>query len=169
MLDFLGRLGSALFCGAQHWGLWNSHPFTVANIPEGIRENGHKKIQLITCARCAFTRKLLRGATSAIVTAFLTGLCGRLSTWNSYEILILISVSVGTSFPLPILESILNNPCCVGRIDWLLLIRHKSHFEGYLSQLRAAASHPRLSEVRWHIMIAITGKQADPICKNDAT
>ena len=164
----------------QHVLLWcptlgplESHPFTIANIPEENCENGLNKVQLIIRARSGFTRKLLRRAissqasSSATVTVFLIGPFGNLPAWNTYETLVLISASTGASFTLPILEAVLNDPCCIGRVDCLLLIRHRSHIDGYLSRLQAAASHPRSSEVSLHIMVAVTGKQAKPICRDN--
>ena len=160
----------------QHVLLWcptlgplESHPFTIANIADEKRERSLDKVQLIIRARSGFTRKLhQRAISSTRVTAFLTGPFGNLPTWNTYETLVLISASTGASFTVPILESVLNDPCCVTRIECLLLVRHKSHLDGYLSRLRAAASHPRSSEISLHIMVAITGKQAEPITEDDA-
>ena len=50
----------------------------------------------------------------------------------------------------------------------LLLVRHKSHLDGYLSRLQAALSHPKSPELSLHIMVAVTGKQMKPICEDDA-
>lgn len=160
----------------QHVLLWcptlrplESHPFTIANMADENRERGLDKVQLIIRARSGFTRKLHRRAiSSSTVTAFLTGPFGNLPTWNTYETLVLISASTGASFTLPILETVLNDPCCVRRIECLLLVRHKSHIDGYLSRLRAAASHPRSSEISLHIMVAFTGRQADSMCEIEA-
>ena len=163
----------------QHVLLWcptlgplESHPFTIANIPDGgNREKSPNKVQLIIRARSGFTRKLFRRAvssqatSSAAVTAFLTGPFGNLPTWNTYETLVLISASTGASFTLPILDTVLKDPCCVRRIDCLLLIRYKSHIDGYVSRLLAAASNPKVS---LHIMVAVTSNEEDPACEDDA-
>ncbi|KAL9131286.1 MAG: hypothetical protein Q9175_006797, partial [Cornicularia normoerica] len=167
-IEFCWKAGQHVFLWCPTLGPLESHPFTIANIPEGNCENGLDRIQLIIRARSGFTRKLLRrAASSATVTVFLTGPFGNLPNWNTYETLILISASTGVSFTLPILETVLNDPCCVRRIDYLLLIRRKSHIDGYLSRLRAAASHPRSSEVSLHIMIVVTGTPEGLICEDD--
>lgn len=160
----------------QHVLLWcptlaplESHPFTIASPPKGNCENGLQSLQLIIRAHSGFTRKLFRQATSsAAMTVFLTGPFGNLPTWNTYETLVLISASTGASFTLPILEAVLNNPCCVKTIDVLLLVRQKSHLQPYLSRLQAAFSHPRSSELSLHIMVAITGKQSELMREDDA-
>ena len=159
----------------QHVLLWcpalgplESHPFTIANTTGVNSENGFQKVQLIIRARSGFTRKLYqRAMTSATVTAFLTGPFGSLPKWNTHETLVLISASTGASFTLPVLESVLNDPSCVKRIECLLLVRHKSHIEGYVSRLQAAASRSVSSEVTVHITVAITGKQVDTVSEKD--
>ena len=165
----------------QHVLLWyptlgplESHPFTISNISEKKQEAGSSKVELIIRARSGFTRRLYRralslGATSPTATVFLTGPFGSLPAWNTYETLVLISASTGASFTLPILESVLNDLCCVRRIDCLLLVRHRSHIDGYLSRLLAAASHPRSSELSLQIKIAVTGEQGGPIGEDDAS
>ena len=161
----------------QHVLLWcptlaplESHPFTIANLPMENRGNGLQTLQLIIRAHSGFTRKLFRQATSSTtVTVFLTGPFGNLPVWNTYETLILISASTGASFSLPLLESVLNDPCCVTMIYVLVLVRHRSHLDAYLSRLQAAFSHPRSSELSLHIMVAITGKQVEPMCEDGAT
>ena len=169
-IEFSWKAGQHVLLWCPYLGPLESHPFTIANVYEKNGGNGINDVQLIIRARSGFTRKLLRRATSpAPVTAFLTGPLGNLPTWNTFETLVLISASTGASFTLPILESVLKDPCCVSRIECLFLVRHKSHIDGYISRLRAAASHPRSSEISLRIMIAVTGKHADPISEDDAT
>ena len=168
-VGFAWKAGQHILLWCPTLGPLESHPFTIANVPDHNRGNGLNKVQLIIRARSGFTRKLLRRATSSTtVTAFLTGPFGNLPTWNTYETLVLISASTGASFTLPILETALNDPCCVKRIDCLFLVRQKSHINGYLSRLQAVASDSRYSEISLYIMVAVTGKQVDPICEDDA-
>lgn len=161
----------------QHVLLWcptlgplESHPFTIASLPKGDREKGLQNLQLVIRARSGFTRRLFRKATSSpMATVFLAGPFGNMPTWNTYETLVLISASTGASFTLPILETVLSDPCCVSRVDVLLLVRHKSHLDGYLPRLQAALFHPKSSEISLHIMVAVTGKQVEPTCEDKAT
>lgn len=157
----------------QHVLLWcptlgplESHPFTIANIAAENSSNDTTKVELIIRARSGFTRRLHQRALSSrrtnpvTVTAFVTGPFGNLPTWNAYETLVLISASTGASFTLPILESVLRSTCCVRRIECLLLVREKSHLDGYLSRLLAAASQSIPSGIALRITLAVTGKQA---------
>ena len=163
-IGFSWKAGQHVLLWCPTLGPLESHPFTIANVSDEKSGYRSQRVQLIIRARSGFTRKLYRRAvTSASVTAFLTGPFGNLPTWNTYETLVLISASTGASFTLPILETVLKDPCCVKRVDCLLLVRHKSHISGYLAQLEAAASRATSSEILLRIQIAITGKEADPV------
>ena len=165
-IGFSWKAGQHVFLWCPTLGPLESHPFTIANVSDEKRGYSSQRVQLIIRARSGFTRKLYRRAvTSASVTAFLTGPFGNLPTWNTYETLVLISASTGASFTLPILETVLKNPYCIKRVDCLLLVRHKSHISGYVTQLEAAASRAMSSEISLRIQVAITGKEADPISK----
>ena len=168
-IGFSWKAGQHVLLWCPTLGPLESHPFTIANIPKEKGGSNSQEVQLIIRARSGFTRKLYRRAlTSASVTAFLTGPFGNLPTWNTYETLVLISASTGASFTLPVLETVLKDPCCVKRVDCLLLVRHKSHISGYVARLEAAASRAMSSEVSFRIQVAITGEEADPISKSGA-
>ena len=171
-VGFSWKAGQHILLWCPELGLVESHPFTIANFPDND-ETGPRKLELVIRARSGFTRRLHRraaspGATSVMATVFLTGPFGSLPAWNTYETLVLISASTGASFTTPILESILKNPCCVSRVDCLLLVRDRSYIDGYLSRLLAAASHPRAEEISLRIMIAVTGGQGDSVCESDS-
>ena len=163
-IGFSWKAGHHVLLWCPTLGPLESHPFTIANVSEEERGCNSQEVRLIIRARSGFTRKLYRRAvTSTSVTAFLTGPFGNLPTWNTYETLVLISASTGASFTLPILETVLKDPCCVKRVDCLLLVRHKSHLSGYVAQLEAAASRAKSSEISLRIEVAITGKEAHPV------
>lgn len=171
-VGFSWKAGQHVLLWCPTLGPFESHPFTISNIPE-TRKDGLNRVELIIRARSGFTRRLYRHAassqaTSVTMTAFLTGPLGNVPAWNTYETLVLISASTGASFNLPILEAVLREPCCVRRIDCLLLVRHESHVDGYLSRLLSAVSHPRASEVSLQITIAVTGKERGPFRDDDA-
>ena len=168
-IGFRWKAGQHVFLCCPTLGPLESHPFTITNTPKKNCKKDLNEVQLIIRARSGFTRKLLRRAESsaATVTAFITGPFGNLPDWNTYETLVLISASTGASFTLPILETVISDPCCIRRVDCLLLVRHQSHIDGYFSQLRAAACHPRSSELSLRIVIAVTGRRVDAISEDD--
>ena len=163
-IGFSWKAGQHVLLWCPTLGPLESHPFTIANVSDEKCGYSSQELHLVIRARSGFTRKLYRRAvTSASVTAFLTGPFGNLPTWNSYETLVLISASTGASFTLPILETVLKDPCCIKRVDCLLLVRHKSHISGYVAQLEAAASRAMSSGITLRIQVAITGEEADPV------
>lgn len=163
-IGFSWKAGQHVLLWCPTLGPLESHPFTIANVSDEKCGYSPQELQLIIRARSGFTRKLYRRAvTSASVPAFFTGPFGNLPSWNTYETLVLISASTGASFTLPILETVLKDPCCVRRVDCLLLVRHKSHISGYVAQLEAAASRALSSEITLRIQVAITGEETDPV------
>ena len=149
----------------QHVLLWcplfaplEVHPFTISNLSQRDRKGDSRKLELVVRARSGFTRRLNRHAVSsqAPIKAFITGPFGRMPTWNSFETLVLISASTGASFTLSILQSVLDEPCCVHRIDCLVLVRQRSHVDAYLPRLREILYHPGALECCLKITIAVT-------------
>ena len=163
-IGFSWKAGQHVLLWCPTLGPLESHPFTIANVSDEKCGYSSQELHLVIRARSGFTRKLYRRAvTSASLTAFLTGPFGNLPTWNTYETLVLISASTGASFTLPILETVLKDPCCIKRVDCLLLVRHRSHISSYVAQLEAAASRAMSSEVMVRIQVAMTGEEADPV------
>lgn len=165
-VNFCWRPGQYILLWCPTLGPLESHPFTISNISYNTARNGPNEIDLVVRARTGFTRRLHNRANSSntacpTLRAFITGPFGSLPTWNTFETIVLISASTGASFTLPILESILRDPCCVSRIDCFLLVRDRSHVDAYLQRLEAAAVHDKASEVDVRIEIAVTGKLHD--------
>jgi len=160
-INFRWETGQHILLWCPQLSVFGSHPFTISNIPN-MSKNTPGKIELTIRARFGFTRKLHRRAIashpdpSTTTTAFITGPFGSLPAWNTFETLVLISASTGASFTLPILESVLRNPCCVSRTDCYFLIRDETHLDAYISRIRAAAFHPRAAEMDLRIVIAVT-------------
>ncbi len=160
------RPGQYILLWCPTLGPMESHPFTISNISHNTARNGPNEVDLVVRARTGFTRRLHNRASSSQnacpkVRAFITGPFGSLPTWNTFETIVLISASTGASFTLPILESILRDPCCISRIDCFLLVRDRSHVDAYLQRLEAAAVHDIASEVDLRIEIAVTGQLHD--------
>lgn len=165
-VQFSWRPGQYILVWCPTLGPMESHPFTISNISHIAAKNGPNEINLVVRARTGFTRRLHNRACSSQsacpkVRAFITGPFGCLPTWNTFETIVLISASTGASFTLPLLESILRDPCCVTRIDCFLLVRDRSHVDAYMQRLEAAAVHDNASKVDLRIEIAVTGKLHD--------
>ena len=159
-VKFTWNAGQHVLLWCPWFGPSEVHPFTISNLPEIDHESGSRKLELTVRSRAGFTKRLNRRArsTHASMRAFITGPFGILPAWNSFETLVLISASTGASFNLPILQSVLDEPCCVRRIDCCLLFRRKSHVDAYIPRLQDILRHPRVAECGLKITIAITGE-----------
>lgn len=162
-INFSWKAGQHILLWCPTLGPLESHPFTISNISNRSQEDARTEIDLVIRVRTGFTRRLNRRAASSQsapcnIRAFVTGPFGSLPSWNTFETIVLISASTGASFTLPILESILLEPCCVSRIDCLLLVRDRVHVDAYLQRLKAAAAHDQVSKVDLRIEIAVTGE-----------
>ncbi|KAL6722311.1 ferric-chelate reductase Frp1 [Lecanora helva] len=162
-IHFTWKPGQHVLLWCPSLGPLESHPFTIANVSQGVSGQQPNEIQLVIRARSGFTRRLHRrvskaaGSRPPIIRAFLTGPLGSLPSWNAYETVILISASTGASFTLPILESILHEPCCVTHLSCVFLVRDSAHLDAYLPRLKNAAAHQNATQVGLTILIAVTG------------
>jgi NAD(P)H-flavin reductase len=154
--------GQHIYVCIPRLGLIESHPFTITNIPSKTQQLND--VHLAIVAHSGFSRRLHRLASRpnsgrpAKVRTFIQGPFGSHPTWNTFETVVLISASTGTSFTLPILESIIENPCCVRRVDLLLLVKSNAQCTCYLNQLKKAASQGSRSELELHILVVATGE-----------
>ena len=156
-VHFSWKAGQHVFIWCPSFGPLEDHPFTVSNVSKADRENGTQQLELVIRTRSGFTQRLRRRAIASQgpLKVCVTGPFGSLPSWSSFETLVLISASTGASFTLPVLQSVLDQPCCVRRIDCLLLFRHESLIEAYLPQLRAVLLHSKSAVAALSITIAI--------------
>ena len=156
----------------QHVRLWcpsisliGAHPFTISNIATPIHDttspaNDTTALQLFVRAKSGFTKRLhghashsvqqscanpSNTAQQAIAKVFITGPYGFPPTPNCYNTVILIAASTGASFTLPLLDSILSDPGCVCRVDFVLLVQRATHAQAFLPRLVKAASHLQIA------------------------
>lgn len=93
-----------------------------------------------------------------------------MQNWSSYETILLISASTGASYTLPILESILHNPAptCVQRIQFLLVVRERSHIEFYTKRLGSALALADKKGIQLIVKIAVTGNDGASMTSSKA-
>jgi hypothetical protein len=160
------KAGQHIYLRVPALGPTESHPFTIANV---CNKNSHvvtNEIQLVIQAQSGFTRRLHRKAKMAPegsklgMTAIVTGPFGCPPAWNSFETLVLISAATGTSFTLPILESMLSNKenSCTSRIDFLMIVRRWCGTKAYLTRLKKAVTKANAAGIELNISVSITGE-----------
>ena len=162
-VSFTWKAGQFSYLWFPTIGLLESHPFTVSNLSTKV-SGVNSTAEFVVRAHSGFTRRLHRHALRAthngpgVSKVIAMGPFGYYPTWNTFETHILISASTGTSFTLPILETLIREPCCVQRIDFLLLVKTKSETDPYLDRLELAIDGAESSGISLRIWIAITGK-----------
>jgi NAD(P)H-flavin reductase len=157
--------GQHLYLWIPQVGFIESHPFTISNTSAPLEGAALPDAQLEIRAHSGFSSRLYNLASRKSpsprkpveLRSFIQGPFGAHPEWNTFETVVLISASTGASFTLPILESILDDPCCVRKLDFLLCVRQRPQCSCYLHRLRTAArthKHPNLTVT---IHVAITG------------
>jgi hypothetical protein len=172
-ISFKWKPGQHIYLRLPTMGPLESHPFTIANVcGKGTSPIGND-IRLVIQAQSGFTRRLHRKAKSAPegraigLTAIVTGPFGRPPAWNSFETLVLISASTGTSFTLPILESVLSSKgnTCVSRIDVLMIVRRRCGIDAYQSQVNEAVVNAEATGIELTITVAVTGESESDLAE----
>ncbi|KAF2095817.1 hypothetical protein NA57DRAFT_78595 [Rhizodiscina lignyota] len=164
-IPFRWHPGAHIYLWFPRIGYIESHPFTISNNHNYVSDTSKtvNTAELTIRSHSGFTSRLHKFASrharrgqAATARVFVQGPFGSNVSWNTFDTVILISASTGTSFTLPILDSIINDRCCVRRLEFLLLVRTKSHCNCYLFHLRKLASIARSKGLEAHIRIAIT-------------
>lgn len=167
---FKWKVGQHIYLRVPKIGIFESHPFTISSIPATSSSSPSNDVRLIIRAHSGFTRRLHRRALpslqgdSVVMTAFVAGPFGAPPAWNSFETLVLIAASTGASFTLPILESVIDDPCCVQSIDFLLLVRQREHSNYYAERLRSTIPRAAAKGIRLRVEIAVTCEQISCRC-----
>ncbi|KAF5521403.1 Ferric/cupric reductase transmembrane component 7 [Colletotrichum aenigma] len=169
-VHFSWKAGQHLYLWLPRVGPFEAHPYTIAcahQLPETCICNS---IQLVVRSHGGFSRRLHKfaermagsGRRKDTLTGFVLGPFGAPPRWDIYETMVLISASTGTSFTLPILESIVHSRrrICTTRVDFILMARQGEEIEFYRQRLREAMDRAQDVglELRVHVAITRSGK-----------
>ena len=169
-VTFKWKVGQHIYLRLPKIGILESHPFTISSVPSKSSSSVSNDVRLVIRAHSGFTRRLHRRALASlrgdpiVMTAFVAGPFGAPPAWNSFESLVLIAASTGASFTLPILESVIDDPCCVQSIDFLLLVRQREHSNYYAERLRSAIPRAAAKGIKLRVEIAVTCEQISCSC-----
>ena len=109
------KSGQHILLYAPHISLLGWHPFTIASSSDCEKTGEIPEMQLSIKKYSGFSKKIHDYARShntnegSTVTMFVDGPYGNLGRWSNFDSVILIATSTGTSFTLPILESIVDS------------------------------------------------------------
>ncbi|KAJ3568581.1 hypothetical protein NPX13_g6374 [Xylaria arbuscula] len=165
-VHFEWSAGQHIYIWIPRIGIFESHPYTIATshpLPGTCICNS---IQLVIRSHNGFSKRLHEFAqrvetagNKETVTSFILGPYGRPPRWDIFETLILISASTGTSFTLPILDSLLESKGtnCMKRVDFLLAGKQGEEVGFYHERLHEAIDKAQSIGIDLTIHIAVTG------------
>ncbi|KAJ0329144.1 hypothetical protein COL5a_004376 [Colletotrichum fioriniae] len=168
-VHFSWKAGQHLYLWLPRIGPFEAHPYTIAcahQLPETCTCNS---IQLVVRKHGGFSKRLHNYAEKVqasgkkeTLTGFVLGPFGAPPRWDIYDTMVLISASTGTSFTLPILESIVQSrrKTCITRIEFILMACQGEEIEFYTHRLRESMerAHQNGIELQVHIAITRSGK-----------
>jgi hypothetical protein len=120
------KVGQHFFVSVPRCGLFQSHPFSVANLP------GSGSAKFVLKAHSGFSRRLLQAACrrpDQDLRTFISSPYGSppLNIVERCDSLILMATSTGASFTLPILQHTINKATSIRRPCFYWIVRHPSH------------------------------------------
>jgi hypothetical protein len=151
-----------LGCGL--FGLFEAHPFTIANLPKAESECWSNDLKVYFKAQSGFTKRLLDQYLSRhnqkSLPVLVSGPWGNppFDVVQRSDSLILFATSTGASFTLPILQFIVKNPISIRRIRFYWVVRHFSQICWFEDGLDSAISQARCNGTGLSIQIFITGQ-----------
>jgi ferredoxin-NADP reductase len=154
-VNFSWKAGQHVFVSIPRCGFSQSHPFTLARLPE----TGSAKI--ILRARSGFTKSLLHLAHQQPhqdLRTFISQPYGSppLDIVERSDSLIVIATSTGASFTVPIMQHAINRSTSIRRICFYWIVRHLSHLDWFSSDVESALRKARSHGIEVRVQTFIT-------------
>jgi len=136
--------GQHAFLSMPTWGIFESHPFTIASIaPSSTDSATNTDLELFMKCHSGFTRRLQRRAQKSPTTVhkiFLSGPWGTppLASIERANSLIFIASSTGAAFTLPLLEHAVRKAPYVQHLCFYWIVRHDDQIDWFRARLEAA-------------------------------
>jgi hypothetical protein len=154
-VDFSWRPGQHVYItapGCGMFGLFQAHPFTIANLPDTTPDTRSNILKVYFKAHSGFTKRLMDRCLSRedrrSLRILLSGPWGSppLDVVQRSDSLICFATSTGAAFTVPILQSIIEKPFGIRRVRFYWVVRNLSQMgwfeEDLNSTLRLAQSPP---------------------------
>ncbi|ORX98868.1 hypothetical protein BCR34DRAFT_523440 [Clohesyomyces aquaticus] len=159
------RPGQYFYVWIPKLGLLESHPYTCSSDYSPASAGSEVDLQFVIQGRSGFARRLnkygsqcLENHIDSLPRALVSGPYGTYPKWGSYETLIVISASTGTSFTLSILESVLHNSDQVAtrRIRVLAVTPRTYLMKPYLSHFYDATTIASSRQIDYSFRVTVT-------------
>ncbi|KAF2475593.1 uncharacterized protein BDR25DRAFT_391625 [Lindgomyces ingoldianus] len=151
-------------------GPLETHPYTCSRVYSPSDAESGSDLQFVIQGRNGFAKRLQEHALSyreshdqRFLRAFVSGPYGTYPKWDSYQTLVFISASTGTSFTLPTLESLIHNfdHIATCRIRCLVVTPNLARLEPYLARLCDAATLAKTQHFDFRFQVAVTESTQD--------
>lgn len=173
-VNFHWKPGQHVFLSIPACGIFESHPFTIANRrlgPTFATTDDSRDLEIVMKCHSGFTKRLLNRAkrqqeqnrSFPTHQVFLSGPWGipPITAIERSNALVFIASSTGASYTLPLLEHAIEKAPFVNRIHFYWIVRHTSQVSWFDSRLRAAAQKlATLGVHNFELKIFITTPQA---------
>ena len=161
--------GQHVYISIPSLGFFQSHPFTIGNLPEAVHGNASvvsRSLELYIQAQSGFTRKLLRKAKQDCVVdeplrAFISGPLGIPPSLETYETIVFIATSSGVSFNLPLFEAVINQGHC-WHVYFYWIVREKEQLDWYYHRITSLTTSARINGVEVTVVFFVTGRNMLP-------
>lgn len=152
-VDFNWRPGQHVFLSIPTCGIFQSHPFTIANTRFGAsatsptgEELGSRDLDVFLKCHSGFTKKLqkraAKGSHASIAThrVFLSGPWGTppLAPIERSNSLVFVTASTGASYTVPLLEHAIKNAPYMQSVSFYWIVRNTCQISWFDNRLRAA-------------------------------
>ncbi|KAK4941051.1 ferric-chelate reductase Frp1 [Elasticomyces elasticus] len=165
-VKFSWKPGQHVYLSIPRAGLFEAHPFTIANVPKTVTGNdGEDKIELYIRVHSGFTRRLhgrcqsLQGPSSFL--SFISGPRGQPPSIDRHESLILMATGNGASFTVPLFLQALSTGHHLRQIRFVWIMRQSDQLGWFKDQLLSAWREAQKRDVAISICIFITKDVTD--------
>lgn len=160
-VKFSWKPGQHVYLSIPRAGLFEAHPFTIANVPKALSgDNSSNNINLYIRVHSGFTRRLhrrcqhLQGPSSFV--SFISGPWGVPPSIDRHESLILMATGNGASFTVPLFLQALSTANHLRQIRFVWIIRQPDQLGWFKDQLLSAWREAQKRDVAVSICIYIT-------------
>lgn len=165
-VDFSWRPGQHVYLTIPRAGLFEAHPFTIANVSKkGSQYEELDCLELYIRVHQGFTRRLHRRCrdlqSTSTFLSFISGPWGIPTSTDRFESLVFLATGNGASFTLPTLQQALMTETHLRQILFVWVIPYSHQLDWFRKRLSMASRSARLRHINISIRVYITRKIRD--------
>lgn len=168
-VDFSWRPGQHVYItapGCGMFGLFEAHPFTIANLPDTTPDTRSNILKVYFKAHSGFTKRLMNRCLSRedqrSLRIILSGPWGSppLDVVHRSDSLIFFATSTGAAFTMPILQSIIEKPFSIRRVRFYWVVRNFSQMGWFEEDLNSTLRLAQCKGIDLVVQVFITNQSS---------